>query len=168
MRLALTTSLRTGFLAALLVLAAAPPAARASFVLDGSVGKGWQVSPGSQATPINVMLAPGIGFADDILQAQLGLVGNLTDVQNSKFDLELRPMLKVAPPLFPLYGKAIFAITNLTGNAGPTSVAYGAAAGLEVKLPVVGLFIEAGALPRSVSGTFIWVLEGRAGVSLTL
>ena len=168
MRLALRSTLRAAPLVAALALGAIPCAAHAGLTLDASVGKGWQVSPGSEATPLNVMLAPGIGLFGDVLQAQLGLVGNLTDVQNSKFDLELRPMLKVAPPLFPLYGKAIFAITNLTGNAGSTSVAYGAALGLEFKLPAVGLFVEAGALPRSVSGTLVWVLEGRAGVALSL
>ncbi|HZZ83251.1 MAG TPA: hypothetical protein VFE30_01845 [Anaeromyxobacteraceae bacterium] len=165
--------LRAAVAAAALALTAAPAAARAGVVLDASVGKGWKVSPGSEATPTNVMLAPGISFLDGVLQAQLGVVANLTDVRSSsyqspKFDMELRPMLKVAPPLVPFYGKAIFAVTNLTGNAGSTSVAYGAALGTELKLPVVGLFLEAGALPRSVNGTFVWVLEGRAGVSLSL
>ncbi|BDG07361.1 hypothetical protein [Anaeromyxobacter paludicola] len=158
--------------AAALSLSAVPAAARASVTLEASVGKGWKVSPGSEVTPTNLMLTPGLGILGDVVQAQLGLVANLSDVQRSSyqapsFDLELRPMLKIAPPLVPVYGKAILAVTNLTGSAGPTRVAYGAAAGVELKLPVVGLFLEAGALPRSVDGTFVWVVEGRAGASLS-
>ncbi len=173
MRLDFHDALRAACLAAALVLTAVPAAARAGVVLDASVGKGVQVSPGTEAMPTNVMLAPGLSFFDDILEAQLGVVADLTDVRNSsvqspKLDMELRPMLKIAPPLLPIYGKAILAVTNLTGNAGGTTVAYGGALGTQLKLAGVGLFLEAGTLPRSVNGTFVWVVEGRAGVSLSL
>lgn len=165
------------------VLAVVPSAAHAGLVLEGSVGTGVQLSSEvstptgtlSGRTPLNLMVAPGWGFAG-IVRLQLGLVGNLGDVQNSKFDLELRPMVTVQPPLFPLYLRAILAVQNLTGNNGDVTVAYGGALGFRIGVLGAGAFIEAGVLPRNVkvltsSGTgplapkdrFLWFAEGRVG-----
>ena len=114
-----------------------------------------------------------------MLKLELGLLGNLGDVQNSKFDLELRPMVVISPPLVPLYLRAIFAVQNLI--YGPTTYAYGGALGLSFSLLGAGLFVEAGVLPRNVKidvvtnvpvvGTaahatrdeFRWFAEGRLG-----
>jgi hypothetical protein len=91
-------------------------------------------------------------------------------VKDSKFNLQFRPMVVVAPPILPIYGRAIFAITNVL--KGKTTIAYGAAAGLKFGLGPVGVFAEAGLLPRSVddatgSSKINWVIEGRLGANLT-
>ena len=143
-------------------LLAVPRIARAGAIVEGSLGLGWQTNPTVERMPTNIMIAPGYTFADDILRAQLGLVGDLGDVENSKFDLELRPMLVVKPPVFPLYLRGILAFTNLVHS--PVHVAYGGAAGLEFGALGVAFFIEAGALPRTIENQMIWVAEGRAGL----
>jgi len=166
--------------AAVAALAAFPRSASAGFLLEGSVAMAAQTSPSVERAPVNVMLAPGWGFAG-MLKLELGLVGGLTDLQNSKFDLELRPMLVVAPPFVPLYLRAIFAVQNLIN--GPTTYAYGGALGLSFSLFGAGLFVEAGVLPRNVTvdvatnvpvvGTptgatreeFRWFAEGRVGAA---
>jgi hypothetical protein len=155
-----------------------PLAASAGPVLEGSVGMGAQLQPSVDRAPVNLMLAPGWGFAG-ILKLELGLVAALGDVQNSKFDLEVRPMVVISPPLFPLYVRGILAVQNLVN--GPTTFAYGGALGLSASLFGAGLFIEAGVLPRNVKvavatnlpvvGTttaatkdeFRWFMEGRVG-----
>jgi hypothetical protein len=149
-------------------LLAAAPAARAGWIVEGSLGKGVSVSPKPvKATQTNIMIAPGYTLID-ILRLELGVVGDLPDIEASKFDLQLRPMLVVAPPIFPLYGRAIFAIANVFHNNGPkTVIAYGAAAGLKFGLGPVGVFAEAGVLPRSIASKIDWVIEGRLGANLT-
>lgn len=174
--------MRRTTLAVLAALAFLPGVAAAAPLLEGSVGVGWQLDPSVDRAPVNVMLAPGWSFAD-IVKLELGVAGNLGDVQNSRFDLELRPMVVVSPPLFPLYLRGIAAVQNLLH--GPTQIAYGGALGLSFGLLGVGLFVEAGVLPRNVTidavtgvpvvGTaahatrdeFRWFAEGRAGVSYT-
>jgi hypothetical protein len=164
--------------AAVAGLTAFPRSASAGFLLEGSVGTGAQLDPSVERTPVNVMLAPGWGFAG-LLKLELGLLGNLGDVQNSKFDLELRPMVVISPPLVPIYLRAIFAVQNLI--EGPTTYAYGGALGLSFSLFGAGVFVEAGVLPRNVKvdvvtnvpvvGTaanatrdeFRWFAEGRVG-----
>ena len=158
--------MRRWFQAALvLCLLAVAPAARAGWILEASVGKGVQVSPSPvAATQTNLMLAPGFTFLS-LLRLELGLVGELPDLKDSKFDLQLRPMLVVAPPILPLYGRAIFAVTNLL--EGKTTIAYGAAAGFKLGVGPVGVFAEAGLLPRSVASKISWVVEGRVGANLS-
>src|SRR4051794_3982865 len=121
-------------------LLVAAPAARAGWIVEGSVGKGVNVSPKPvKATQTNLMIAPGYTIID-LVRLELGFVGDLPDIKASKFDLQLRPMLVVAPPIFPLYGRAIFAIQNVFHNNGPkTVIAYGAAAGLKFGLGPVGV-----------------------------
>jgi hypothetical protein len=148
------------------LLAVAPAAARAGWILEGSVGKGVKVSPSpTHQTQTNLMLAPGVTLLADILRLEVGFVGDLPDIKNSKFDLQFRPMVVVAPPILPIYGRAIFAVTNVLH--GKTTIAYGAAAGLKFGLGPVGVFAEAGVLPRSVASKINWVIEGRLGANLT-
>jgi hypothetical protein len=151
-----------------------PAAASAGATLAFSVGSGWQTSP-SERTPTNVMLAPG--WAIGPLRAEVGLAAALADVTNpttgrADTELEVRPMLVIAPPTVPVYGRAILAVTNLVD--GPRDVAYGGALGLSFDLAGAGVFVEAGVLPRSVTvalpagGTddeLRWFVEGRVGVS---
>jgi hypothetical protein len=141
------------------------PVARAGFIIEGSVGKGAKVSPSPvKATQTNIMIAPGITFLS-LLRLEVGLLNELPDVKDSKYNLEIRPMLVVAPPILPLYGRVIFAVTNLLN--GPTTVAYGAAGGLKIGVGPVGVFAEAGFLPRSRDSKINWVIEGRLGAYLS-
>ncbi len=148
---------------ALTTIVALPSAARAGWIIEGSYGKGAKVKPSpTEATQSNIMIAPG--FTVPFLRFELGFLNELPDTKNSKYDIELRPMIVVAPPIFPLYGRAIFAVTNILN--GKTTMAYGGAAGVKLGLGPVGVFAEAGLLPRSVASTIYWVVEGRLGVTL--
>jgi hypothetical protein len=138
-------------------------AARADLVVEGSLGKSVKLGPSPVAAEAsNAMVAPGFSFS--ILRAQLGLVWDAPDVEPRRHNLELRPMLVVTPPLLPLYGRAIVAVTNLA--SGPTQLAWGAAGGLRLALGPLELFAEIGALPRSRSGRINWVTEGRLGAGV--
>ena len=149
------------FFSVLVSLYSAAPV-QAGWVIEGSVGKGGRVNEPRGWEPTNVMFAPGYAFLG-ILRAQLGLVGDLGDVKNSKFDLQLRPMLGIYPPILPLYARAIFAFQNLVH--GPRHVAMGGAVGIKLGLPFIGLgvFAEAGMLPRFTDGSTQAVVEGRLG-----
>src|SRR5688500_15809274 len=142
---------------------AAPLSAQAGFGVEGSVGKGLTVSPEVNAEPTNLMVAPGISIL--WLRLQAGLVADLPDVENRDFDIGIRPMLTLSPPILPLYGRLIFAFNNLLDDELRT-VAYDAAVGLSFGLAGVAIFAEAGVLPRSLKSEMVWVLEGRLGVSL--
>jgi hypothetical protein len=151
-----------GFVLAL-SLAAIPTAAHA-FGVEASVGKGFSIDP-VKAQPTNLMVAPGIQLL--WLRANLGIAADLPDVEASKFDLGLRPMISLHPPILPIYGKLIFAFQNLFHEDRRT-FAYGGALGLEIALAGIGIFAEAGLLPRDPKGEvgFQWVAEGRLGLSL--
>jgi hypothetical protein len=151
---------------------ALPAAARPDTTLALSAGTGTQTSP-RERMPTNVMLAPG--YALGPIRAELGIVGALADVTSpttgrTRAELELRPMLVLAPPASPLYARAILAVTNLVD--GPRDLAYGGALGLSFGMLGASAFVEAGALPRSIAvaqaggGTkdeLRWVVEGRLG-----
>jgi hypothetical protein len=143
---------------------AAPSAAHAIGV-EASVGKGVAFDP-TKAQPTNLMLAPGIQFL--WLRANIGLVADLPDVEASNFDIGVRPMLSLHPPLLPLYGKVVLAFNNLMDEPPGRSFAYGGALGIEITFASLGVFLEAGFLPRNPEGDqgFTWVLEGRGGISL--
>lgn len=149
----------------LCLVAVAPAMANAGLVVEGSVGKGAKVSPSPVAAEqTNIMIAPGVSILS-LLRLQLGLVSDLPDLKDSKTDLELRPMLTLYPPILPLYGRVIFAVTNLLH--GTTTVAYGAAAGFKLGVGPVHVFAEAGLLPRSRASQINWVIEGRLGAGLS-
>jgi hypothetical protein len=151
--------------AVVLCLLAVAPAARAGFILEGSVGKGAKLSPSPVAAEqTNIMIAPGITFLS-LLRLQVGFAWDLPDLEGSRHDLEIRPMLTVSPPLLPLYARAIFAVTNLVHEK--TTVAVGAALGLSFGVGPIGVFAEAGILPRSRLSRVNWVVEGRLGGYLT-
>jgi hypothetical protein len=146
--------------ALVLCVVAIAPAARAGLIVEGSLGKGVKLSPGDvKAEQTNIMIAPGVTLP--FLRLELGLVWDLPDIKDSKSNLELRPMVVIAPPVLPLYGRAIFAVTNLVN--GKTTIAWGAALGLSIGLGPIGVFAEAGLLPRSRDSKINWVAEGRLG-----
>jgi hypothetical protein len=156
------------FASVLVLSVAAPLAARADVILEGSLGKGYMVKPelDNRLQPTSVMVAPGLTFFS-VLRLQLGVEAALPDVEQSKFDLGFRPMLTVSPPILPLYGRLILAFNNLLHDNRTT--AYGGALGFAVNLPVVvasvGVFAEIGLLPRSVNDQMQWNAEARAGVA---
>jgi hypothetical protein len=143
-----------------LMLLAAPLSAHAGFGVEGSVGKGVALDP-TKAQPTNLMVAPGYGFL--FLRLQLGVAADLPDVEASKFDLGLRPMLTLSPPILPLYARLVLAWNNLFHDS---TVAYGGALGFGLSFAGIGVFAEAGVLPRDYQDKLQWVIEGRAGVSL--
>lgn len=156
--------------AAALALFLGPAAAHAGTVIEVSAGSGFRFDPSPvERIPTNLMIAPGFSFAG-MLKLELGVVGNLGDVKGSKFDLDLRPMLVVSPPLFPVYARGIFAVTNLAN--GPRKVQYGGALGVSFGALGFGAFVEAGLVPRVVEVTdaagsksdkTYWLAEGRLG-----
>ncbi len=149
-----------------LVMLAGPAVARAGTIIEGSVGSGfrWDPSP-VERIPTNVMLAAGYSFAS-VLKLELGVVGNLADVKHSKFDLDLRPMIVLKPPVLPFYVRGILGVSGLV--EGPAALNYGGALGVRLGLLGVGAFLEAGALSRRVKfngeNKDSWVAEGRLGV----
>jgi hypothetical protein len=149
----------------LLALAlAVPSAARADVVFELSLGSGAKVEPSpNERIPTNIMLAGGFSFA--VLKLELGLVGNLGDVENSEFDLSLRPMVVLSIPAFPFYLRGILSVNGLVD--GPTEVDYGGALGLSFGLFGLGMFLEAGYLPTDLkldTGTVhAKIVEGRIG-----
>lgn len=165
----------------------APAAARAGFILEGSLGKGIQVSPSpasgqSRWEQSNLNIAPGFSFVS-ILRLQLGIVTDFADKSGSKTTIELRPTLSLVPPVLPLYGRVMVVISDVLGRyEGDREYPFGAAVGARIGIPSVailpsfGVFAELGALPRSrkfvdSAGTgtdskLAWVLEARAGAYL--
>ena len=164
-----------------------PAAARAGFLVEGSLGQGYQASPTPREWErLNLEIAPGYAPSLPVLsmfRLQLGILTDFGDKAGYKTDMELRPMLSVVPPIFPLYGRVIFVVNNLLERAGTKrEIAYGGAVGARIGLPSIGIipslgvFAEVGALPRKrdfVDGTSLatssktaWVLEGRVGAYL--
>ena len=142
------------------LVAFAPGSAEAGWVIEGSLGKGAEISPDQRAEPTNVMFAPGYQLLG-IVRLQLGLVGELADVENRDFDLQLRPMIGIYPPILPIYGRLILAVEGLRDD--PT-IAVGGAGGIKFGIPFTGLgiFAEVGVLPRLVDNTQL-IVEGRVG-----
>lgn len=168
-----------------------PAAARAGFLVEASLGQGYQAAPKPQDGSnrwerLNLNIAPGYAPSLPVLSMfhlQLGIVTDFGNKAGTKTDLELRPMLSLVPPILPLYGRVIFVVSNLMERAGTKrEIAYGAAVGARIgtpsvgPVPAMGVFAEVGALPRSrdfinstATGTdskTAWVLEGRVGAYL--
>jgi hypothetical protein len=147
------------WIAVVAIISALPLSAQAGFIVEGSVGSGYQWKPGTGRTPSNVMIAPGYGLGE-LIRAELGLLASLGDVENQKFDLELRPMLVIDPPILPLYGRLVLAVHSLLDEP---ELAYGGALGIGFSLLGLGVFAEAGVIPRAEDAVMHWVVEGRAG-----
>jgi len=158
-----------------------PAAARAGFVVDASLGKGYQASPTPRGwDQLNLEIAPGYKPSLPVLsmfRLQLGIVTDFADKSGTSTNMELRPMLSFVPPVFPLYGRAILEVSNLLGrNGAKREIAYGGAVGARIGtpsigfVPAMGIFAEVGALPRSrdfgTGSKVAWIVEGRAGAFL--
>lgn len=137
---------------------AVPVAARAGWVLEGSIGSGIVVESGLNATQTNLMIAPGVTFAE-MLRLELGFLGSVSNNAGHQ-TFEVRPMLVIAPPILPLYGRLV---VSTMGDNRNLSFDLGAALGLQISLAGIGLFAEAGYVPRTVDNDRFRVLEGRAG-----
>ena len=106
--------------------------AQAGWVIEGSIGKGGRVKEPRGWEPTNVMGVVGYEFLS-LIRPELGVVADLGDVKNSKFDLQLRPMLGIYPPILPLYARAIFLVKNLLNDV---DYGIGAAGGFKIGLPL--------------------------------
>lgn len=168
-----------------LSLLAAPAAASAGGLhLELSLGSGVTAGVGTtERIPTTVGAAVGYGFTD-MLKLQVGAFMGLGDVKNSTVsstaddkNLDLRAMLKIEPPVFPLYFRGIMGITDLV--KGTQNFTWGGAVGMGFGLFGIGGFVEAGAmqktfeysLPGAPAGTPTtsqkgWQVEGRVGVSI--
>jgi len=169
MRKLLTAAALTAFLLV-------PAASQAGWLVEGSLGKGYQVSSPRAWEQLNFMVAPGWSPPVlSLLRAQLGVAADFADKSGSRTNFELRPMVSICPPILPVFGRVIFVVENLRGP-GKTELAYGAAGGVRFGLGPVGVFGEIDVLPRSrefpnASGTgttskFVWVTEARVGAYL--
>jgi hypothetical protein len=169
------------------ILFLSPAAARAGFLVEASLGQGYQASPTPREWErLNLEIAPGYAPSLPVLsmfRLQLGIVTDFGNKAGTKTDMELRPMISVVPPIFPLYGRVIFVVNNLLERGGTKrDVQYGAAVGARIGLPSIGIipsmgvFAEIGALPGkrdfidkttlTTSSKTAWVLEGRVGAYL--
>ncbi len=139
-----------------------PLAASADFSLAVSAGKAIRLSPTMRGEPTTLMVAPGWGLAEKLLRAEVGLVAALPDLAGGggRFDIQVRPGILVSPPLLPIHGRA-FAVVDRIING--VRLLPGAALGLNFNLGDVGVFAEAGALPRFGGTEVEWLLEPRAG-----
>jgi hypothetical protein len=163
-----------------------PAAARAGFLVEASLGKGYQAAPTPRGwEQLNLNIAPGYAPSLPVLsmfRLQLGIVTDFADKSGSKTNMEFRPMLSLVPPILPLYGRVILVVNNILDRGGKREIAYGAAVGARIGtpsigiVPAMGVFAEVGALPRSrefindtATGTdskLAWVIEGRVGAYL--
>ena len=164
-----------------------PAVARAGFLVEASLGQGYQAAPTPREWErLNLEIAPGYAPSLPVLsmfRLQLGIVTDFGNKAGTKTDMELRPMISVVPPIFPLYGRVIFVVNNLLERGGTKrDVQYGAAVGARIGLPSIGIipsmgvFAEIGALPGkrdfvdtttlTTSSKTAWVLEGRVGAYL--
>jgi hypothetical protein len=163
-----------------LALLASPVAARAGFLLEASVGSGVRAGIGDvERIPTNAMLAVGYGFTS-MLKLEVGALANLGDAKagfssgGSKVDVDLRGMVVVSPPLFPLYLRGIAGVTSL--SVKPARFTYGAALGVGFGLFGIGAFGEVGAMQHRYEVTLPagggtigrdgWQVEGRVGISI--
>jgi len=163
--------MRTPAAAAALALALSTPAdARAGWFFEGSVGQGWEYKPGDARQPTNLMATVGLQLLD-FLSLEAGGVASLANVEASKFDVQLRPMVELSIPAFPVYAKGIIGITGLANN--PVKLQYGAGLGARFGAGGLGIFFEAAVLPTNTeavdavgnkSNQLIWIAEGRIGL----
>lgn len=148
---------------ALLVLAAAlvaaPRPASAGFFLEGSLGVPWHTNPSVYREPTNIMVTPG--FEIVWVSAELGLLANFAQFNQSSA-WSLRPMVGLRPPAFPLYGKLIFDVHDLSGG---TVTSVGGALGWGFDLAGLGIFIEGDYIPRKTGGENLDIIELRLGIS---
>lgn len=154
---------KLGLTVVLSALLAVPREAGAGLFAEASLGLPWQLSPHTYRQPTNILITPGYSFLD-LVSVELGLVANFSGFsKDSSFGL--RPMVGLRPPAVPVYGKLILDFNDL-GKGTVTS--FGGALGASFGFGPVHLFLEGDYIPRSVDGTNYNVLEGRAGVSLSL
>jgi hypothetical protein len=158
-----------------------PAAARAGFLMEASLGKGYTAAPKDSRgwEQLNLELAPGYSPSLPVLsmfRLQLGIVMDFADKKASTTDMELRPMLSLVPPVFPLYGRVIVGVSHLLERGdSKRKFVYGGALGVKIGLPgiafvpALGVFAEVGLLPRTIDATATaasataWTIEGRVG-----
>jgi hypothetical protein len=142
---------------ALSIAAAAPASAQVVPQLEASFGFGW-FTPVEDfrfnyfRRPVSVMLAPGIGVAPVPVKAELGVLATMGDTFGTRFDLDLRPMLVVEPPRWPLYLRAMLDFRSML--YGPRRTGYGGALGHRFGVAGVDTFLEGGFLVGRVMNYF--------------
>jgi len=143
-----------------LALVLTPMAAQAGFVIEGSLGYGMTVKPEVKTEGQSLMLAPGYALLGEVLRLELGFVFNRSQLQDGDFQLQLRPMLVLDPPILPFYARAIAGFDDPFGDR---QVAFGGALGVGGSLMGLGIFAEAAYLPRFENGERFDLAEARVG-----
>ena len=145
----------------------APAPARAQIIVEVSVGQGMQLAPRPAGAPqtTSIMVAAGYIFLDT-LRPELGLVAAIDAMRGGAFDLEIRPMVTVAPETIPFYVRVTGGVVGLL--SGAPVFAIGASVGIGGVFNDIGLFIEGGFLPRegqNAAGApkMRWIIEARLG-----
>lgn len=139
-------------------LALAVPA-QAGVSVAGSLGKGITTNPTAVA-PTTIMIAPGWAPID-LIRLELGIIGDLGDVREKKFNLHIRPSVIVDVPILPVYARIIIGADNLLDR---TTFAYGGGVGVDIGLGPITAFAEIDVLPRTENKTV--QLDLRIGVML--
>jgi hypothetical protein len=158
------------FALALTLVVAAPLAARADIIVEGSVATGRVFSPeiAKGRTPTSLMIAPGLSFP--FVRLQVGIDGILGDTDGSDATVSYRPMLTISPPIIPIYGRLIAAFTH-PFDSDQRTTQYGGALGLSFGLPLVlvhvHVFGELALLPLSRMDSIYWIGEGRVGAGIS-
>jgi hypothetical protein len=165
--------LRASFVAvAFLTLCSQATSARADWLtwtVSTSLGYGYEFHPlhGTQAE--NLMVTGGLGFVRDYVRAELGVLGAYGALRTHgprNVKLELRPMIRITPPLIPLYARVVFA--GLSPFDRTRAIGFGGAIGTSIPIWRLSLFGEVGFLPRYVQQRFHYIAEARAGVAVRL
>jgi hypothetical protein len=140
-------------------LVAAPRPASAGFFVEGSLGIPWHTNPSLYREPTNLMITPGFEIA--WVSAELGLLTDFAQFSRSS-TWSLRPMVGLRPPLFPLYGKLILDVHDISGG---TVTSVGGALGTGFSVLGLGVFLEGDYIPRTIAGENLSIVELRLGVS---
>ena len=150
---------KLGLLVFAAALVAAPRPASAGFFIEGSLGVPWHTKPSIYREPTNILVTPGYEIV--WVSAELGVLANFSQFsQTSAWGL--RPMVGLRPPAFPLYGKLIFDIYDLSKG---TVTSVGGALGGGINLAGLGIFVEGDYIPRKENGQNLAIWEFRLGVS---
>jgi hypothetical protein len=136
--------------------------AQAGWLVEGSIGKGVRLTPSPlKATQSNIMIAPG--YSVPFLRFELGFLFELPDAERGKADVEIRPMLVLAPPVIPFYGRLMVLVLHDNLLSKPVGIGYGVSGGFKMGLGPVVFFAEAGTIPKRADAQTILALEGRVG-----
>ncbi|HYG66969.1 MAG TPA: hypothetical protein VD838_04895 [Anaeromyxobacteraceae bacterium] len=152
------------------LLSAAVPASALALLpnVEVSVGtSGSYAADELERDPTSIMVAPGVGLLP-MLSFHVGLLTRPNADRGDDVDIDVRPMLTIKPPLFPLYARGIVAIPTVID--GTKRIDAGGALGLKFGLFGVSIFSEVAYLAnvKEYGTTAVhpdWIVDGRIGLA---